>query len=283
MALRKPSGALRPIADGETLRRLTSKIALELTGSRIQNVLEPIQVGVRTSHGTEGIVHAARQWMNRHSDNPNKVMVLTDIENAFNSVDRSAVLQAVRESFSEIAPWTDLCYSSPSSLVIGDSTIDSTRGVQQGDPLGPALFALAIHPVRLKARRLTTSAFPGSVDLSPFFLDDGVLAGDAPVIRSFLRHLIAGFASIGLEIALDKPEVLAACSSSQSFSPEDFPGCSWNSSRNFKLLGAAIGDRKWCEHLLSKRVAKASPSSCNRQVRGCSRGLHSLPLLHRMG
>ena len=67
-------------------------------GSKIQNVLEPIQVGLRTSHGTEGVVHAARQWMNRHSDNANKVMVLIDIKNAFNSVDRSAVLQAVRES-----------------------------------------------------------------------------------------------------------------------------------------------------------------------------------------
>ena len=88
----------------------------------------------------------------------------------------------VRESF----PETDPCYSSSSSLVIGGSKINSTRGVQQGDPLGSALCALAIHPVLLKARSLTTSAFPGSVDLSPFFLDDGVLAGDAPAISSFL-------------------------------------------------------------------------------------------------
>ena len=85
-------------------------IALELMGSKIQSVLEPIQVGVRTSHGTEGVVHVARQWMNRHSDNSNKVMVL------INSVDRSAVLQAVREFFPENAPWADLCYRSPSSL-----------------------------------------------------------------------------------------------------------------------------------------------------------------------
>ena len=94
---------------GRNLRRLTSKIALDLMGRKIQNVLEPIEVGVRTSHGTEGVVHAARQWMNRHSDNSNKVMVLNDIKNAFNSVDRSAVLQAVLESFSEVAPWADLC------------------------------------------------------------------------------------------------------------------------------------------------------------------------------
>ena len=52
MALRRlahgAEEAFRPIAVGETL--LTSKIALELMGSKIQNVLEPIQVGVQTSH-----------------------------------------------------------------------------------------------------------------------------------------------------------------------------------------------------------------------------------------
>ena len=199
MALRKPSGALRPFALGETLRRVTSKIALELMGSKIQNVLEPNQIGVGTS---------------------------------FNCVDRSAVLQAVQESFPEIAPRADICYRSPSSLVIGDSTIDSTRGVQQGDPLGPAFLSLAIHPVTLKARSLPTSAIPDSVYLSSFFFDVGVLAGDAPAISSFLRHLITGFASIGLKITPDKTEVLPACSSSQSFCPEDFPGCT-----DFKLLG----------------------------------------------
>ena len=45
---------------------------------------------------------------------------------------------------------------------------------------------------------------------------------------------------------------VTACRASQSFSPADFLGCTWNSSRNFKLLGAALGDRQWCEHLLSK-------------------------------
>ena len=110
------------------------------------------------------------------------------------------------------------------------------------------------------------------------------MAGDAPAISSFLRHLITGFASVGLEIALDKTEVLPACSSSQSFSPEDFPGCTWNSSRNFKLLGArhrrpqvvrAPSIQEGCQGVV--------PSSCNRQVRGRSRGLHPPPLLHWMG
>ena len=175
MALRKPSGVLRPIAVGETLRRLTSKIALELVGSKTQSVLEPVQVGVRTSHGTEGIVHAARQRVNPHSDNSNKVIVLIDIKNAFNSVDLSAVL---RESFSEIVLWADLCFRSPSSLVIVDSTIDGTRGVHSRHLQGPQYFSVTFLQVSLlSASRLLWT----------------------------------------------KTKVLPASSSSQSFSPKDFP------------------------------------------------------------
>ena len=39
--------------------------------------------------------------------------------------------------------------------------------------------------------------------------------------------LIRGFRSVGLEVNLDKTEVIPACSSSQSFTPGDFQGCAW--------------------------------------------------------
>ena len=53
-------------------------------------------------------------------------------------------------------------------------------------------------------------------------------------------------------------DVIPACSASQTFSPSDFPTCTWTATRNFKLLGAATRDMQWCESLLCKRVAKAS-------------------------
>ena len=42
MALRKPNGTLRPIAIGETFRRLTSKIAVELITERARVILKPL-------------------------------------------------------------------------------------------------------------------------------------------------------------------------------------------------------------------------------------------------
>ena len=41
MALRKPNGTLRPIAVGETIRRITGKVAVELISERARALLEP--------------------------------------------------------------------------------------------------------------------------------------------------------------------------------------------------------------------------------------------------
>ena len=70
MALRKPDGSLRPIAIGETIRRLTSKVAVDLITERARVVLEPLQLGVKTPNGCEAIIHAARQWFACNCSDP---------------------------------------------------------------------------------------------------------------------------------------------------------------------------------------------------------------------
>ena len=78
-ALPKPDGTLRPIAVGDTLRRLTSKLALEEVSNDIRCYLEPIQVGVGSKHGCERIVHVVRQWLARKSPDKERVLVSLDL------------------------------------------------------------------------------------------------------------------------------------------------------------------------------------------------------------
>ena len=92
MALRKPNNSLRPIAVGETLRRLCRKVSGELVGFSVKSFLEPTQVGVQTKSGCEAVVHTTRHWTKTFCDDPDRVLVLTDISNAFNCVSRGAVL-----------------------------------------------------------------------------------------------------------------------------------------------------------------------------------------------
>ena len=98
MALRKPNGT-RPIAAGETFRRITSKVAVELISDQARTILEPIQLGVKTPNGCEATIHTTRQWFHRHRSDPSKTAVSVDISNAFNTVHRSAVLQSIRTHF----------------------------------------------------------------------------------------------------------------------------------------------------------------------------------------
>ena len=184
-------------------------------------------------------------------------LVLLDLSNAFNCVSRGAVLSAVRRHFPWMAPWADTCYRHDSNLLVGGSCIQSRRGVQQGDILGPSLFSLAVHPSIVEAVRISDAQYPGDLDYNAFFLDDGTIAGKAQAVKLFLVSLERLLLDIGLVIARDKTKVVLACSSVQNFTPQDFEGCCWVPDGDFKLLGTAFGSKDWCEALLDRRVCKA--------------------------
>ena len=197
-ALRKKSGGLRPIAVGSVYRRLPSRIGARHLASTLGAELRPIQLGVGTALGCEAAVHATRRFIeaSRETDAPH-VLVKIDVSNAFNTVRRDAFLARVRERCPEVYHLTYQAYSAPTPLIIGDHTITSASGVQQGDPLGPAVFALAVDPC---ARAVTAP-------LNIWYLDDGTIAGAADTVAADLRQLRTSLSTVGLRLNAAKCEV----------------------------------------------------------------------------
>ena len=201
----------------------------------------PVQLGVGTAGGAEAAVHTARAWHDRNAGHTGKILVKLDFKNAFNLVSRQAVLDSVALRFPALTRWVIWCYKQPSELHFGQTHLLSAGGVQQGDPLGPLLFASALHPLALELSQ-------GPLDLAFFYLDDGVIAGDVAAVGAALAHIQTRSAHFGLHLNLDKSEVVClhngSCSGLAAHLQQalltDGAGNS-RVQRNFELLGGSRG------------------------------------------
>ena len=68
-ALRKKDGGIRPIAIGNTFRRLVSKLCNTMLIPKTTSFLLPFQYGVGIKGGAESVVYSLRAFINDNSDN----------------------------------------------------------------------------------------------------------------------------------------------------------------------------------------------------------------------
>ena len=237
IAFSKPDGGIRPIAIGNTLRRLTAKAAANFVKDASVSKLFPHQLGVSIPGGAEAIVHAARSFCSskRNSEEP-ALLLKIDFENAFNSIRRDNFLRIVKVELPTIYPYIYQCYSEKSCLFFNGSTIYSAEGVQQGDPLGPLCFSIAIQGLISK---LTS-------DLNVWYLDDGTLAGHPDIVRADFEKIIAAQDSLGLKVNQKKCEFSVLCSSNDaaqtlvnSFN-ESYPEAKFVPTDKLNLLGSPL-------------------------------------------
>ena len=130
--------------------------------------------------------------------------------NAFNSIDRSAILSSVRRILPTLTPWADFCYRTDSTLLLDEGSLSSSRGIQQGDPLGPAFSSIALQDSIRRAKEAAEAAVPGGIDFVAFFIDDGTVAGSAEAVAIFVDTFIRDVADLGLSVARHKCEAIPA-------------------------------------------------------------------------
>ena len=197
-ALNKKGGGVRPIAVGCTWRRLAAKVCCRSVSERASRLLSPRQLGFGVKGGAEAAAHAARQYVENLT--PEKALVKVDFSNAFNTLRRDTILEAVGTHFPELLPFASSTYDESSRLHFGKFTFSSSEGAQQGDPLGPLYFCLAIHSL---LSSLESEFVCG-------YLDDITIGDEVDIIEKDFIKLEQDAANLGLKLNRSKCEIIAS-------------------------------------------------------------------------
>ena len=258
VALPKPTGGVRPIAVGETLRRLVAKTLVAEVREKVGKLLlKGKQVGVAVDGGLDAATAVVRDYASRHKGT-DRILVKIDYENAFNTVNRQAFLDAVRSDLPELAAWVEWCYAHPTALVYREHIILSEHGVQQGDPLGPLLFSLAIRKLTEDIARM-----PG-LEGTIWYLDDGTLMGPPKAVGAAFAELEKRSAALGLKVSRRKCEVISLGGHTVAAIREvglDVAASQKEEEvrmkllqQNFEFLGAPVGDAAYCEAVMDRKL-----------------------------
>jgi hypothetical protein len=228
-------GEVRPLGLGEPLMKIAAATALKKCGAAIDAVFGEKQFVMRDG-GAEQIIH-----MVRSSIRSGKIVVALDSANAFNTIEREAIVEALKKypATEQIHGVFNSTYNRPSRLRVftrdGFTDIESRRGVRQGDPLGSVLYAVGSFPCIETASLRHTSCKIVSFADDIFIITDSVTEGEActETIGEELRK-------IGVSLNRRKTRIMGQ------------EGCE----RGMAILGAWCGYEGSAEDFLTKKLEK---------------------------
>ena len=136
---------LRPIGVGEVLRRIAGKVVMEVVKGDIQETVGSVQVCAGQAGGCEAAIHGMK---NVFEDIETDAILLIDAANAFNSINRDAMLKNISKICPIVFIYAYNCYSVHARLfVLGGAELKSKEGTTQGDPPAMAFYAIGSLPL----------------------------------------------------------------------------------------------------------------------------------------
>ena len=166
-AFNKKDGGLRGITSGDVMRRTVARTLAQQHAAAFMSITAPHQYALSTRAGVDVVALLVRSLTDA---DPDLTVASLDGIGAYDHVRRAAFLQKMvdEESVRPLLPFVKLWYGTGGSTYLWNGQIiHQGEGIEQGDPLAPALFALAmVDPLNEAAELLG----PGEYLFA--FLDD---------------------------------------------------------------------------------------------------------------
>eukprot|EP00873_Tetraselmis_striata_P008172 jgi/Tetstr1/428436/TSEL_018450.t1 len=236
---------VRPVAVGEAERRAAERAVVDNMKEAYVSVLAPSQLGVGIPAGDSVLIHGARLIAEKLG--PRAVIVHTDLRNAYNEAWRRIIIQRHIDCspLHPVIPALLASLSTDSYLVVDDRSapLRSEDGVQQGAPLAPTSFCVAIHP-KVQQCDTTLEVNDGA---ARFNADDGVLVGLPehvwPALHAFRTSIKA---SVGLEVRFDKMQAYSAdMEAARREAPADIEWPELDGHHGIAVLNVPLGSPKY--------------------------------------
>eukprot|EP00850_Spirogloea_muscicola_P016155 SM000129S26142 [mRNA] locus=s129:217520:227198:+ [translate_table: standard] len=146
-----------PIAIGEVLYRLVSRVLWQQHAGLAQMHLAPHQYSAGLRIGGKAVVHEVHATLDQH---PGWLVLAVDVRDAFNCVGRDSIAEELQDTFPSLVPLFRLGYGQPGDLLwrTGDDRVEILHcktGIRQGDPLAGFYFVLAHNRACRSPRRHT--------------------------------------------------------------------------------------------------------------------------------
>jgi hypothetical protein len=248
IALDKCPG-VRPVGIGETLRRIIGKTVCALTRYDLDDVCGISQLcgGVRA--GIEGAIHAIRDLFDEHVHDGWGVL-LVDASNAFNVVNRQAVLWNSRVLWPRCSRFLFNSYQGWVPLVISGSEelLYSREGVTQGDPLSMFIYAVATVP-------LIRSLGEPCDGTQVWFADDASACALLARLRDWFIRLLEVGPSFGYYPQPTK-SYLVVNGDNLDLAHQIFDSLGVKIVKGHRLLGGYIGDPDCAADYVNDRVSE---------------------------
>ena len=148
-AMKQPSG-VRPIGIGEVLRRIIGKAIVAEIKPDIVESCGSLQLCGGQKAGCEAAAHAMSEIF---AEEETDAVLLIDATNAFNSLNRKALLHNIGFLCPPLSTYVRNCYGVPARLfVAGGAEISSSEGTTQGDPIAMPAYGVGILPLLEKIK-----------------------------------------------------------------------------------------------------------------------------------